>query len=89
MMTINLRQHSVVVFVISWTVLSIALSGSAFAQFKPSLNLMQDKPEDPATEAHRKAVENEYKSKLKEIPDRPQTKVDPWANIRSSNPSQK
>jgi hypothetical protein len=89
MMTFNLRQHSVVVFVISWTVLSLALSGSAFAQFKPSLNLMQDKPKDSATEAYKKAIENEYKSKLKEIPDRPQTKVDPWANARSANPSQK
>ena len=88
-MTISLRQHSVVVFVISWTVLSLALSGSAFAQFKPSLNLMQDKAKDPATEAYKKAIENEYKSKLKEIPDRPQTKVDPWANVRSANPSQK
>lgn len=88
-MTINLRQHSVVVFVISLTVLSIALSGSAFAQFKPSINLMQDKQEDSATEAYRKAVESEYKSKLKAIPVRPQNKVDPWANVRSSNPSQK
>jgi hypothetical protein len=89
MMTISLRQNSVVVFVVSWTVFFIALSGSAFAQFRPHLNLMQDKAEDPATEAHRKAVENKYKSKLKEIPDQPKTKVDPWANVRSSNPSQK
>jgi len=51
MMTISLRQTSVAAFVICWTVLSIALSGSAFAQFKPSLNLMQDKQEDPGVDS--------------------------------------
>ena len=89
-MTISLRQHSVVVLVISWTVLSIALSGSAFAQFQPKVNLLNEKQkDDPKTEAYKKALDDEYKSKLKAIPDQPQKKADPWANVRSSNPSPK
>jgi hypothetical protein len=89
MMTISLRRQSVIVLVISWTALSMALGGSAFAQFKPTIDLSKDKPVDPATEAKRKEIDNEYQSKLKAIPDQPQKKVDPWANVRSSNPSSK
>jgi len=37
MKIIHLRQHSVVLLVISFAVLSIALSGSAVAQFKPGV----------------------------------------------------
>jgi hypothetical protein len=88
-MTISLRQHSAVVLVISWTVLFVALNGSAFAQFKPKIDLLKGKPVDPATEAYRKEVDKEYQSKLKAIPDQPQKKVDPWGNVRSSNPSSK
>jgi hypothetical protein len=51
------------------------LNGPAFAQFKPSLT---DKPENPATEAHRKEIGKEYKSKLEAIPDQKQKKTDPW-----------
>jgi hypothetical protein len=88
-MTISLRQQSVVVLV-SWTVLSIALSGSAFAQFKPSVDLAKIKPlDDPAKEAYRKEVDKEYQAKIKAIPDQPQKKVDPWANVRSSTPAPK
>jgi hypothetical protein len=89
MMTISLRQQSVIVLVISWTALSMALGGSAFAQFQPKIDLSKDKPVDPAIEAKRKEIDNEYQSKLKAIPDKPQKKVDPWANVRSSNPSSK
>ena len=71
-----------VVLVISWTILSIALSGSAFAQFQPKVNLLKDKPVDPKTEAYKKELDQEYQSKLKAIPDQPQKKVDPWANVR-------
>jgi len=88
-MAISFRQHLVAAFVIGWTILSIALSGSAFAQFKPGIDLMHEKPKDPATEAYEKAVDNEYKSKLKAIPDQPQKKIDPWGNIRNSSPSPK
>jgi len=90
MMTVSLRQHSVIVLVISWIVLPIAMSGSAFAQqFKPTIDLSKDKPADPETEAKRKEIDNEYQSKLKAIPDQLQKKVDPWGNVRSSNPSSK
>jgi len=84
-----LRQHSVVVFVAGWAALSIALSGSAFAQIKPKLNLLNEEKKDQGNEAYRKALENEYQSKLRTIPDQPKKKVDPWANVRSSNPSAK
>jgi hypothetical protein len=84
MMNNSLRQGSTVILVISWTVLAIALSGSAFAQVKPKINLLRGDQKDPATEAYRNAVDNEYKSKLKSIPDKPQKKADPWADVRSS-----
>jgi len=89
MVTISLRQHSVIVLVISWIVLSIALSGSAFAQIKPKLNFTDEKPVDPKSEAYKKAIDEQYRSQLKAIPDQPQKKVDPWGNVRSSNPSSK
>ncbi|MGB3657707.1 MAG: hypothetical protein WBA14_07240 [Pseudolabrys sp.] len=86
MKPIRLCQHSVVVLVISFAVLSIALSGSAFAQ-KPGVNLKGDKPPaDPKSAAERKRIDQEY---LKAIPDQPQKKVDPWAMIRSPAPAQK
>ena len=89
MKTIRLRQHSAVVLVISFAVLSIALSGSAFAQ-KPGVNFTGDKPPvDPKSEAEKKRIDQEYQSTLKAIPDQPQKKVDPWAKIRSPAPAQK
>jgi hypothetical protein len=88
-MTKGLRQHSAVVLVISWIVSAIASSGAAFAQVQPKINLWREDQKDPATEAYRKAVDSEYKSKLKSIPDKPQKKADPWADVRSSNPSPK
>ena len=90
MKTIRLRQHSAVLLVISFAVLSIALSGSAVAQFKPGLNFKGDKPpDDPKSEAYKKQLDQEYQSTLKAIPDQPQKKVDPWANVRSPTPAQK
>ena len=84
-----MRQHSAVVLVISFAVLSIALSGSAFAQ-KSGVNLNRDKPlVDPKSEAEKKRIDQEYQSTLKAIPDQPQKKVDPWAKIRSPAPAQK
>jgi len=89
MKTIRLRQHFAVVLVISFAVLSIALSGSAFAQ-KPGVNFKGDKPPvDPKSEAEKKRIDQEYQSTLKAIPDQPQKKVDPWAKIRSPAPAQK
>jgi len=75
--------------VIGFAVLSIALSGSAFAQ-KPGVNFKGDKPPvDPKSEAEKKRIDQEYQSTLKAIPDQPQKKVDPWAKIRSPAPAQK
>jgi hypothetical protein len=84
MMTIRLQQHSVVVLAISLTVLSIALSGSAFAQMQPKRDVPKDKPVDLKSEAYRKQIDEQYQSTLKAIPDQPQKKVDPWGNVRSS-----
>jgi len=77
-----------VVLVSVFAVLSIALSGSAFAQ-KPGVNFKGDKPADPKSAAERKRIDQEYQSTLKAIPDQPQKKVDPWANVRSPAPAQK
>ena len=65
MMTIGLRQQAVVVLLIGGMVLSIALSGSAFAQFQPKIDLSKRPPVDPATEEKRKEVDKEYQSALK------------------------
>ena len=89
MKPIRLCQHSAVVLVISFAVLSIAPSGSAFAQ-KPGVNSKGDKPPvDPKSAEERKRIDQEYQSTLKAIPDQPQKKVDPWAKIRSPAPAQK
>jgi hypothetical protein len=57
--------------VIGFAVLSIALSGSAFAQ-KPGVNFKGDKPPvDPKSEAEKKRIDQEYQSTLKAIPDQP------------------
>jgi hypothetical protein len=89
MVTISLRQHSVIAFVIGGTVLSIALTGSAFAQIKPKLNFTDEKPVDPKSEAYKKEIDEKYRSTLKGIPDQSQKKVDPWGNVRGPNPSSK
>ena len=83
------RQNSVIAFIVSFAIAFIVLNGPAFAQFKPSLNLSTDKPEDPATEAHRKEIEKEYQLKLGTIPDQKQKNSDPWGNLRSAEPSKK
>jgi hypothetical protein len=89
MKPIRLCQHSAVVLVISFAVLSMAPSGSAFAQ-KPEVNSKGDKPPvDPKSAEERKRIDQEYQSTLKAIPDQPQKKVDPWAKIRTPAPAQK
>jgi hypothetical protein len=89
MMTTGLRQLLVVVLLIGGIIFSTMPSGSAFAQFQPKIDLSKGAPVDPVKEERRKEVDKEYQSKLKAIPDQPQKKVDPWANVRSSNPSPK
>ncbi len=88
-MTTGLRQHSVVVLLIGGIIFSTMLSGLAFAQYLPKIDLSKGAPVDPVAEERRKEVDKEYQSKLKAIPDQPQKKVDPWANVRSPNPSPK
>jgi hypothetical protein len=85
-MTIRFRQLALV---ISCAVLSLALSGSAFAQIQPKLNLAGEKSVDPTKEAKKKEIDEKYRETLKAIPDQPQKKVDPWGNVRSSTPSPK
>jgi hypothetical protein len=83
------KANSMIVLIVSCAFAFIVLNGPAFAQFKPSVNLSADRQEDPATEAHRKEIENEYKSKLKTIPNQEPKKSDPWGNLRSAEPSKK
>jgi hypothetical protein len=84
-MIVSLRKHSVIALLIGG--ISIALSGSAFAQLK--MDMSKGQPVDPATLEERKKVDQEYQSKLKTIPDQPQKKSDPWGNVRGSNSPQK
>jgi hypothetical protein len=75
-----------IALVVSCTVLSLALNGTALAQFKPGMNLAKDKPVDPSKEAKRKETDEKYRETLKAIPDQPQKKTDPWGNVRGSTP---
>ena len=68
-------------------VLPLALNGTAFAQFKPGMNLGKDSPVDPSKEAKRKETDEKYRETLKSIPDKPQKKADPWSNMRGSTPT--
>ena len=77
------RFHQVAL-VVSCTVLSLALNGTAFAQIKPGVNVAKDKPVEPSKEEKRKEIDEKYRETLKAIPDPPQKKVDPWANVRGS-----
>jgi len=56
---------------------------------KPGLNLMGEKEVDPRVEAYRKAVDQEYNSTLKKIPEDKKKNTDPWASIRSGEPAKK
>ena len=80
-MTIRFHQAALVV---SCTVVSLALNGTAFAQIKPGVNAAKDKPAEPSKEEKRKEIDEKYRETLKAIPDPPQKKVDPWANVRGS-----
>jgi len=80
-----IRFHQVAL-IVSCTVLSLTMNGSAFAQFKPGMNLAKDKPVDPSKEAKRKETDEKYRETLKAIPDQPQKKTDPWANVRGATP---
>jgi len=78
----------------------IALSAQAMAQdapptqkmpkIKPGLNLMGEKQVDPRVEEYRKAVDREYNAALKKVPEQKKTNNnDPWASVRSGEPTKK
>jgi hypothetical protein len=66
----------------------IAFSAGAMAQ-KPALNLMGEKPVDPRMEEYRKAIDREYNDALKKVPEQKKTNNDPWAGVRSNDPTKK
>jgi hypothetical protein len=57
------------------------LSGSASAQFNPSINLEQEKHRTPEEIQHDQAIDKAYQSVTKKIPDQNATN-DPWADVR-------
>ncbi len=61
--------------------ITAALTGSAAAQFNPSINLEQEKHRTPEQIAHDKAVDQAYQSAAKKIPDQ-NAANDPWADDR-------
>src|SRR6478672_1927993 len=62
-----IRFHRIAL-VVSCAFLSLALNGTALAQFKPSVNLAKDKPVDPSQEEKRKETDEKYRETLKTIP---------------------
>ena len=72
----------------------LAISAQATAQdapqrVKPGVNLLGDKNVDPRTKEYRQAIDREYDAALKKIPEQKTTTKDPWANIRSVEPTKK
>jgi hypothetical protein len=68
------------------TQVTSAQEGSGSTPFRPGLHLKDDKPSRTKEQkAYDKAIDSEYQSKLKEIPDA--GKKDPWANIRPTPPA--
>jgi hypothetical protein len=63
-----------------------AQENSGSAPFRPSLHLKNDEPSRTKEQKeYDKAIDREYQSKLKEIPDA--AKRDPWGNIRPTPPA--
>ena len=63
-----------------------AQENSGSAPFRPSLHLKNDGPSRTKEQKeYDKAIDSEYQSKLKEIPNA--AKRDPWANIRPTPPA--
>ena len=73
----------------------IAISSQATAQdasqtqprAKPGLNLLGDKNVDPRVKEYRKAIDQEYDAALKKIPEKKPPNKDPWAGVRSVEPT--
>jgi hypothetical protein len=54
--------------------------------FRPGLNIKNDqRPRTKEQKEYDKAIDREYQSKLKELPDA--AKRDPWGNIRPTPPA--
>jgi hypothetical protein len=54
--------------------------------FRPGLNIKNDQPSrSKEQKAYDNAIDREYRSKLKELPDA--KKADPWGNIRPGPPA--
>jgi hypothetical protein len=63
-----------------------AQENSGSAPFRPGLDFKNDVPSRTKEQKeYDKAIDREYQSKLKEVPDA--TKRDPWANIRPTPPA--
>ena len=61
------------------------LTGSAYAQGLPPINLMQDGPgKSPEQKAADEARDKAYKESLKKIPDA-KAPADPWGTVRSGD----
>jgi hypothetical protein len=71
------------------TISSHATAQDASPRVKPGVNLLGDKNVDPRTKEYRQAIDREYDAALKKIPEQKTTKKDPWANIRSAEPTKK
>jgi Na+-transporting NADH:ubiquinone oxidoreductase subunit NqrF len=63
-----------------------AQENSGSAPFRPGVHLKNDAPSRTKEQKeYDKAIDREYRSKLKEVPDA--GKTDPWANIRPTPPA--
>jgi hypothetical protein len=82
-----LRKVTGAAFILLLTTQVIFAQGSSdSAPFRPGLHLKDDKPSRTKEQKeYDKAIDRDYQSKLKEIPD---AKLkDPWGNIRPTPPA--
>jgi len=71
--------------------LIVLLTGTALAQFTPSIplgSMMEKPPPTPEELARQKAIDNAYRSATKKIPDK-KPAADPWGDLRNSNAAAK
>ena len=68
--------------------LAMLLSGPAYSQLKPSINLAPEKPPLTDQEKERqKEIDDAYRAATKKIPDQ-KAATDPWGNMRDTGASQ-
>jgi hypothetical protein len=88
MQHISVRQNSVIIFYYQLCLCIYCAEWTSFCTNQAFFKFL-DRQARRSSNCHRKEIENDYKSKLKTIPDQKQKQSDPWGNLCSAEPSKK